>query len=158
MKLDEEKILEEAKFDGFYAIQCSDPSLDPLKVIDNYHYLFKVEESFRILKSTMETRPIFLWTPKRIEGHFVSCFIAFLLERELELCLRRRNVDFSTERIKEALNKMEFSEIEIEYQKYFMKSKHNSLASKIFAVLKIKQPSNLMSYEQTTKYMEKFKN
>ncbi len=158
LKLDEERILEESKFDGFYAIQCSDLSLDPLKVIDNYHYLFKVEESFRILKSTMETRPIFLWTPKRIEGHFVSCFIAFLLERELELCLRRRNVDFSTERIKEALNKMEFSEIEIEGQKYFLKGKHNSLTSKIFAVLKIKQPSNLMSNEQTIEYMEKFKN
>ena len=74
------------------------------------------------------------------------------------------------------MNKMEFSEIEIEWQKYFMKSsprgimqsikieyfipqgKHNSLASKIFAVLKIKQPSNLMPKEQTTKYMEKFKN
>lgn len=158
LQLDEERILEESKFDGFYAIQCSDFSLDPLKVIDNYHYLFKVEESFRILKSTMETRPIFLWTPKRIEGHFVSCFIAFLLERELELCLRRRNVDFSTERIKEALNKMEFSEIEIEGQKYFLKGKHNSLASKIFAILRIKQPSNLMSNEQTTEYLEKFKN
>jgi len=95
---------------------------------------------------------------KRIEGHFVSCFIAFLLERELELCLRRRNVDFSAERIKEALNRMEFSEIEIEGQKYFLKGKHNSLASKIFAVLKIKQPANLMSNEQTTEYMEKFKN
>lgn len=158
LQLDEKRILEESKFDGFYAIQCSDLSLDPLKVIDNYHYLFKIEESFRILKSTMETRPIFLWTHKRIEGHFVSCFIAFLLERELELCLRRRNVDFSTERIKEALNKMEFSEIEIEGQEYFLKGKHNSLASKIFAILKIKQPSNLMSKEQTTGYMEKFKN
>ena len=158
LQLDEKRILEESRFDGFYAIQCSDLSLNPLKVIDNYHYLFKIEESFRILKSTMETRPIFLWTPQRIEGHFVSCFIAFLLERELELCLRRRNVDFSTERIKETLNKMEFSEIEIEGQKYFMKSKHNSLASKIFAILKIKQPSNLMSKKQTTEYMEKFKN
>ncbi|HHE38530.1 MAG TPA: IS1634 family transposase, partial [Candidatus Cloacimonetes bacterium] len=158
LQLHEKRILEESKFDGFYAIQCSDLSLDPLKVIDNYHYLFKVEESFRILKSTKETRPIFLWSRKHIEGHFVSCFIAFLLEREMELCLRRRNVDFSTERIKQALNKMEFSEIVIEGQKYFMKSKHNSLASKIFAVLKIKQPSNLMSNKQTTEYMAKFKN
>lgn len=158
LKLDEERISEESRFDGFYAIQCSDLDLDPIRVIDNYHYLFKIEESFRILKSTMETRPIFLWTPKRIEGHFVSCFIAFLLDRELELCLRRRNVGFSTEKIKEALNKMEFSEIEIEGQKYFLKGKHNSLASKIFAILKIKQPLNLMSNEQTKKYMEKFKN
>ena len=158
LKLDEERISEESKFDGFYAIQCSNLSLDPLKVIDNYHYLFKVEESFRILKSTMETRPIFLWTPSRIQGHFVSCFIAFLLERELELCLRRRNVDFSTERIKASLNTMEFSEIEIEYQKYFMRSKHDSLASKMFAVLRIKQPSNLLSEEQIIEYIEKFRN
>ncbi|MCK4359462.1 MAG: IS1634 family transposase [Candidatus Cloacimonetes bacterium] len=157
LKLDEERILEESKFDGFYAIQCSDLSLEPLKVIDNYHYLFKIEESFRILKSTMETRPIFLWTSKHIEGHFVSCFIAFLLERELELRLRRRKIDFSTEKIKEALNTVGFSEIEIEGQKYFMKGKHNSLASKIFAVLKIKQPLNLLSEEQTIEYMEGLK-
>jgi len=157
LELDEKRISTESGYDGFYAVQCSDLSLDPLRVIDNYHYLFKVEESFRILKSTMETRPIFLWTPKHVEGHFVCCFISFLLERELELCLRRRKIDFSTERIKAALDKMEFSEIEIEGQKYFMKSKHNSLASKIFAVLRIKQPMNLMSDEQTIKYMEKFK-
>ncbi|MBC8527017.1 MAG: IS1634 family transposase [Candidatus Cloacimonetes bacterium] len=158
LKLDEEKILEESRFDGFYAIQCSDLSLEPRAVIDNYHYLFKIEESFRILKSTMETRPIFLWTPEHVAGHFVCCFIAFLLERELELCLRRRKIDFSTERIKASLDKMEFSEIEIEGQKYFMKSNHNALASKIFAVLRIKQPLNLMSEEQTREYMEKFKN
>ncbi len=154
LKLDESRIVEESRFDGFYGIQCSDLSLGSLKVIDNYHYLFKSEESFRILKSTMETRPIFLWTPKRIEGHFVCCFIAFLLERELELRLRRRKIDFSTERIKESLNKMEFSKIDIEGQKYYMKGKHNSLSSKIFAVLKIKQPLNLLSEEQTIEYME----
>ena len=157
LELDEERISLESRFDGFYAVQCSDLSLDPLRVIDNYHYLFKIEESFRILKSTMETRPIFLWTPAHVEGHFVSCFIAFLLERELELCLRRRVIDFSTERIKAALDKMEFSEIEIEGRKYFMKGKHNSLASRIFAVLRIKQPVNLMSEEQTREYMDTFK-
>ena len=157
LQLDTAKISDESRFDGYYAIQCSDLSLNPLKVIDNYHYLFKIEESFRILKSTMETRPIFLWTPKRIKGHFVSCFIAFLLERELELRLRKRKIDFSTERIKTALNTMEFSEVEIEGQKYFLKGKHNSLASKIFAALKIKQPLNLMAEEQALEYIQKIR-
>ena len=41
-------------------------------------------KSFRIMKITMKVRPIFHWTPKRIKGHFLVCFIAFLLERELE--------------------------------------------------------------------------
>ncbi len=53
---------------------------------------------------------------------------------------------------------MEFSEIEIEGQKYFMRSKHDSLASKMFAVLRIKQPSNLLSEEQIIEYIEKFRN
>ena len=85
--VDREKINEDEQYDGFYVIQTSDVTRKPEEIYKAYHGLWKIEESFRVMKSTMKTRPIFHWTPKRIKGHFVVCFMAFLLERELELIL-----------------------------------------------------------------------
>ncbi|GAH39112.1 unnamed protein product, partial [marine sediment metagenome] len=82
--LDTEAILDSEKFDGYYGIQTNEKELDAEKVMDAYHNLWKIEESFRIMKSTLEVKPIFHWTEARIKGHFVICFLAFLLERNLE--------------------------------------------------------------------------
>ncbi len=154
LSLDIEKIKNEERFDGYYAIQYSKLDMSPLEVINKYHDLYKIEESFRILKTTMETRPIFLRNNEHIEGHFVVCFLAFLLERELELRLRRLEIDYSAEKIKEALNSLEFSKIEIEGRTFYMKSKCQSLASKIMDLLRIKQPGNLLNEEQIIDYMK----
>lgn len=153
LKLDMGKIKNEERFDGYYAIQYSKIDMSPLEVINKYHSLYKVEESFRILKTTMETRPIYLRNKEHIEGHFVICFIAFLLERELELRLKNQEIEYSAEKIKEALNSLEFSKIEIENQIFYMKSKCQSLASKIMECLRIKKPSNLLSESQMIDYM-----
>jgi transposase len=151
--LDETKIKKDSRFDGYYAIAYSRLDLIPEEVIEQYHNLYRIEESFRILKSTMKTRPIYLRTKAHIEGHFVICFFAFLLERELELRLRKRKVEYSSEKIKEALNSLEFSEIEIEKEKYYLKGKQIDLASKILSVFKIRQPSKLMTNEQVIEYL-----
>lgn len=150
--LDVLRIKDEEKYDGFYAIQTSVTNISAIEIINNYHYLYKIEESFRILKSTMEVRPVYHWKENRIEGHFVMCFIAFLLERELEYRLNNneitKNEDFSVNKIKEALNTMELTKINIENKEFYLKSKHQSLASKIFAILKLKQPVNLSTYDE----------
>ena len=151
--LDEEKIKNDSRFDGYYAIVSSRLDLSPQEVIEQYHNLYKIEESFRILKSTMKTRPIYLRTKSHIEGHFVICFFAFMLERELELRLRKRKIDYSSEKIKEALNSLEFSEIELEKELFFLKGKHENLASKILTILKIKQPGKLLTQEQISEYL-----
>ena len=151
--LDEEKIKNDSRFDGYYAIVSSRLDLSPQEVIEQYHNLYKIEESFRILKSTMKTRPIYLRTKSHIEGHFVICFFAFMLERELELRLRKRKIEYSSEKIKEALNSLEFSEIELEKELFFLKGKHENLASKILTILKIKQPGKLLTQEQISEYL-----
>ncbi len=154
--LDEKKIKQEEKFDGFYVIQSSNLQLTAKEVIENYHYLYKIEESFRIMKSTMQVRPINHWTPKRIEGHFVMCFIAFLLERELELRLIRNNKTNAPEQIKQALNSLTFTNFKIENQDYYLKNEPIKLTSEIMAILKIKQPETLMNGLQTENYMKQF--
>ncbi len=81
--LDEEAVECDALFYGYYAIQIGTHDMTAMEVIDVYHKLWKIEESFRIMKSTLEVRPIFHWTERRIKGHFLICFLAFLLEGTL---------------------------------------------------------------------------
>ena len=75
------------------------------------------------MKSTLEVRPVFHWTEPRIKGHFVVCFLSFLLERTLEFRLKKAKVAASPERIREALNAMNFVEMEIEQKKFYVKTK-----------------------------------
>lgn len=153
LALDEDKITQAAEFDGFAALQCSRLDTDALEALRQYRQLWRIEESFRTIKSTMQTRPIFLRTQKHIEGHFVLCFLAFLLERELEYHLKKRQVEHSPEQIKAALNSMEFSVLDIENEPYYLKGKHLSLASRIFSVLRLKQPANIMGEQQAMEYI-----
>lgn len=154
MFLDGKRIEKEERFDGYYAIEYSRLTMEPEEVLSRYHDLYKIEESFRVLKTTMQTRPIYLRNKEHIEGHFMVCFIAFLLERDLELRLRQSEIEYSTAKIKEAINSLEFSKISIEEQIFYLKSNHEKLASNILSLLKIKQPSNLLSEEKVLEYMQ----
>lgn len=156
MELNTEKILDESKYDGFYAIQTSRKDLTAQEVIKNYHMLYRIEDSFRVLKSTMKARPVYHWTEQRIKGHFMMCFIAFLLERELENKMQDDDMQASPERIKAALNSMQTSEIQIaqEQEKFYMKGKNDSLGSKIFAKYRIKLPKNVSTKEEMDDYLK----
>ena len=118
-----------------------------------YRQLLKIEEPFRVMKSTLRTRPVFVWTPEHVKGHFVMCFLAFALERELEYRLNKRDIENSPEQIKSALRSVQSSELSIEDETFYLKGKHLPLASKIFALLKMKQPINLMEQKQWQRYL-----
>lgn len=141
--IDEEAIIRDEMFDGYYGIQTSEKKLSELEIISAYHKLWKIEESFRIMKSNLEVRPIFHWTEKRIKGHFVICFLAFLLERTLEYKLKRANIKASPIHIREAINEMRFAKFESKGQTYYLKTKINSLGSQILRLMKISPPKNL---------------
>lgn len=148
--LDLEKIKEEAKWDGYYGLQtnCQEEEVSWEKVWEFYKSLWKIEDCFRIFKSHLETRPIFHWTPKRIKGHMVLCFIAFLLERTLELEIKKNNIiGTSPIKIRESLDELEFSEVTIEGKRFFIRSKVEGLAYEILRMLKIKIPSQITTPE-----------
>jgi len=140
--IDNKKISEDEKWDGFYGIQTS-TELSVNEILKAYHSLWRIEESFRILKTTLETRPMFHWTEKRIKGHLVSSFISFLLERTLEIKIKENKIDCSPEKLRESLNELQLSELTIQNEKYYLKSSSNSLSKKILRVLRIKCPNNL---------------
>ena len=71
--------------------------------------MWKIEKTFKITKSELETRPIFVWTEESIEAHFLSCFIALLIIRLLEKKLQRK---YSNEYIIDSLRKYTSTRIE----------------------------------------------
>lgn len=149
--LDEEAVLRDEQFDGYYGIQTSEKDLRPLEVLSAYHTLWKIEESFRIMKSTLEVQPIFHWTETRIKGHFVACFLAFLLERTLELQLKRAGEHTSCEQIREALNSMNFSKVDIDDKTYLIKTRGTEFSKKILRLLRFKPLPNVMSSDEFAK-------
>ena len=139
-KIDEKKIAEDEQWDGYYAIQTNCADLSAETLLGYYHDLWKIEESFRIFKSHLETRPIFHWTAKRIKGHFVLAFIAFLLERTLEIHLKQQKIDYSPLRIRHALDALQYSVLLVEGREFWLRSQVSALANDILRTLKIKIP------------------
>jgi transposase len=99
--LDEDKVSEDAKYDGYFCLITSEIDYDYKKILEVYGSLWKIEESFRITKNELETRPIYLSTESHINGHFIICFVALLVIRMLQY---KMNFSMSIERIVRALN------------------------------------------------------
>jgi transposase len=143
ISLDQERIEQEAQWDGFYGICTNNPDIHWQTILDHYHNLWRIEESFRILKSHFQTRPMFHWTAKRIKGHLVLCFIAFLFERTLELELKERRVPYSPDKIRKAINAMQLSVVEARGQKFHLYSNIDDLGREILKICRIKLPPKL---------------
>ena len=99
--LDENKINEDALYDGYFCIITSELDYDYNKILEVYGNLWKIEESFRITKSDLEVRPIYVSNESRINGHFLTCYVALVLVRLLQY---KMNYTMSVERIVRALN------------------------------------------------------
>lgn len=82
--LDEEKIAEEEKYDGYYSIVTSELSMSDYEIRNTYRGLARIEETFKISKTEFESRPVYVWTNAHIEGHFTTCFTALVLIRLLQ--------------------------------------------------------------------------
>ena len=98
-------------FDGHYAIQTSEKNRKHRDILEAYHNLWKIEKSFCLMKTTLSVRPVFHWNEPRIKGHFVICFLCFLLKMDLESNIIRAHLPALPQQIREALNSMNFAEI-----------------------------------------------
>ena len=104
-----EKIKEEEKYDGYYSIVTSEKHLSDKEIRDIYKGLWKIEESFKITKSDLETRPVYVWTKEHIEAHFLTCFISLVILRLIEHKTKRK---YSTKRIIKSLKNYTSNNIE----------------------------------------------
>ena len=111
--LDEARIREEEQYDGYYAIVTSELDAHDADIIDIYHGLWKIEETFRISKSDLRTRPVYVSQEAHVEAHFLTCFVALLLMRVLELRMNRADTgrSFSTFELLDSLRKYTCSHV-----------------------------------------------
>lgn len=87
-ELNYKAIAEESAKDGFFGIITNVTSMTASEIVFNYKQLWKIEDAFGEIKGTLKTRPMFHWTDKRIIGHLVLCFLAYLCEAHLTKALR----------------------------------------------------------------------
>jgi len=110
--LDEEKIRQEEELDGYYAIITSEYKESDERIVEMYRGLWRIEESFKITKSDLESRPVFLSTKDHIEAHFLTCFVSLVIVRILERLLEGK---YSVTALLESLRKASCSHIQENY-------------------------------------------
>lgn len=87
--LDEAAIAQDARYDGYYCIVTSETGMGDGEVIDAYRGLWKIEESFRVIKGDLGARPVFCSTETHIRAHFLICFIALVVVRLIQADVER---------------------------------------------------------------------
>ena len=85
IRIDQAKVDEDMRFAGYNLIVSSEINMSPQEIYRAYHSLWKIEESFRITKSCLDARPVYVRKRETIYGHFLVCYLALFLLRVLEI-------------------------------------------------------------------------
>jgi transposase len=105
-RFDLERLAQDEKYDGYYAIVTSELEMADGDIINTYRGLWEIEETFKITKGTLEARPVYVSREDRIRAHFLICFIALVIIRLLQKKTKRK---YSAEKILSCLQKISCS-------------------------------------------------
>ena len=162
----EEKLKKYKETLGFYSIVTSEIEEDDKEIINRYHGLSRIEDSFRIIKSDLEGRPIYVWTEEHIKAHFLICFIALTIIRIIQYKILKYenkstlNVDgweqgITAERLKKVLNEFNADHFYNEYYKIseindeikqILKSNNEEFEFKDYTLNEIKELRKLVNH------------
>lgn len=98
VEISEQKIAEDMRWDGLKGY-VTNTVLAPEQVVEQYHGLWVVERAFRVSKGTLEMRPMFHFSPQRIEAHVCICFVAYKVYKELERQIRLAKIQLSVDKV-----------------------------------------------------------
>lgn len=135
-ELDTEKLKEARIWAGYYAICTNIESLSNEEIVKIYRQLWRIEDCFRISKTTLETRPCYVWKKESIEGHFVSCYVSLTLQKYLQHKLRQalEKSETTTEKIVDALRTAVVAPVPDSQVWYLRRYELNGLFDKMCAV------------------------
>lgn len=135
--LNEEKINQESQWDGLQGMITNVKDMTPIQILEHYKGLWQIEETFRVTKHDLKIRPIFHWTPQRIQSHIAIAFMALTCIRHLEYRVALQQDKMSPEVIRNALSHVQLSFLRhIRTQKrYAIPSKSSPEAKKIYQVI-----------------------
>lgn len=112
IKIDKEHVAFDAQFDGINVLVTSEIKLSDEAIHDFYKQLSKIEDCFRVTKTEIDSRPVYVWTEEHIQAHFLTCFIALILIRLLQY---RTNWVMSPTRMINALNSAKATHLQDDY-------------------------------------------
>lgn len=147
LELDLKKIEEEEALDGYYVIVTSEYKASDDDIINMYRGLWKIEESFRVTKTDLEARPVFVSRKDHIEAHFLTCFIALVIARILEIKLEHK---YSVGRILESLSKAECSHIQ---ENYYLFDYYDEVLRDLDAMYDIKFDQKIRTLKEMKKIL-----
>ena len=104
-----EKLKEDELLDGYYIIVTSEMDWSDERILDAYNELWRIEETFKITKSYLDARPVYVSTKEHIEAHFMICFIGLLIVRLLE---KKTNAEIPIQSMLESLKNSNYSLVE----------------------------------------------
>ncbi len=134
--IDQTVIENEEKYDGFYAV-CTNLSDNIGTIVKANKRRWEIEECFRIMKTDFEARPVFLKRQDRILAHFITCFIALIVYRYLEIKLENK---YTIDQILPALQEMNFMKYEGKgYQPVYTRTELTDALHKAFGFCTSKQ-------------------
>lgn len=81
VSMNQDAIDKDLRFAGYNLLVTSEIEMKDSDIYDVYHNLWRIEESFKIMKSDLDARPVFLQKEETIKGHFLICYLTVLLER-----------------------------------------------------------------------------
>ena len=151
LDIDEEKIREEEALDGYYMLLTSEMETSDDEIIDMYRGLWRIEESFKVTKSELEARPVYVWTKEHIEAHFLTCFVALTIARILENKLERK---YSVGRILDSLSKAECSLVQ---QNYYLFDYYDEVLKDIGLIMDIDFGKRIRTLGEIKKILAKTK-
>lgn len=145
-EFDEKKFNEARKLDGYYLIISNEIHLSEKEIIEKYRGLAEIENSFRILKSDFEGRPIYVRNKSRIEGHFLTCFVSLVIMRIFQ---NLTNKKYTVEALSEALNSATLKPFS---KGLLLFNKTNNIYRELEEMIGIDNKFSCLRYEQFKEY------
>jgi len=141
IEIDQKKLELDRQYDGFFGLRTNIKDANPLELLSSYRGLWQIEQTFRITKNSLEIRPVFHYSPRRIRAHFAFCYIALALVRHIEFILKKHGTHIPHEKLHLMLDRMRKVQIidDKDYLFEFMEDPPIGLL-KIYQALKIKWP------------------
>lgn len=106
-ELDVAKIEEARRWAGYYAVCTNLKTESAQDIMKIYRNLWRIEDCFRVSKTTLEARPCFVWSDEHIRGHFVSCFVSLVIEKYMRHVLKQKFDGITNDEINEAIRNAE---------------------------------------------------
>lgn len=149
IKIDNSQVEFDEQFDGVNVLVTSEVDMTDEQVINAYSELSKIEDCFRVTKTDLESRPVYVWKPEHIEAHFLTCYIGLIILRFLQY---QTDYSMSVERIVKALNSAKATPLKDDYYRL----QENEDMKILNELLGIEWDKGIVKYEELKKYAKGF--